>query len=145
MTLPISTEMYQQLLVAACRTGFEKEDWEIGAIAIREWLTRNSPDSFKMPAASGYQWKHLFLPHGTLLRTIFAGKNHHCLVERDQLQYNGKASSPSAFANAVGGINRNAWKVIWILFPNSQTWKLAAELRPKSKVTKRTIRRTNTA
>ncbi|MES2149273.1 MAG: hypothetical protein V4508_05700 [Pseudomonadota bacterium] len=43
VALPISHEIYQQLAVASCHTGFEKEDWEIAAIAIREWMTRNNP------------------------------------------------------------------------------------------------------
>lgn len=79
--LPISIELYQQLASASIRSGFKQEAWEIGAAAIREWMTRNNPDSFAMPPTSGYQWKHVFLPNGTLLRTIFNGKNFHCLVE----------------------------------------------------------------
>ncbi|WP_147373874.1 hypothetical protein [Massilia cavernae] len=118
---------------ASCQTGFAQEEWEIAAIAIREWMTHNNPESFAMPATSGYQWKHLFLPHGTLLRTIFNGKNYHCLVDGDRIHYNGEEVSPSGFANAVGGIHRNAWKVVWILFPNSPTWKLAAAMRLKRK------------
>jgi hypothetical protein len=131
MSLPISIEIYQQLASASVKSGFEQETWEIGAAAIREWLIRNNPESFTMPAMSGYQWKHLFLPNGTLLRTIFDGKNFHCLVEDDHIRYNGEKVSPSGFANAVGGIRRNAWKVIWILFPNSSVWKLAGTLRRK--------------
>jgi hypothetical protein len=131
MSLPISLEIHQQLLAASIERGFEQETWEIGATAIREWMVRNHPDSFAMQAAAGYQWKHLFLPNGTLLRTILNGKNYHCLVEDDQLRYNGKAVSPSGFANAVGGVRRNAWKVVWVLFPNSSTWKLAGTLRRK--------------
>lgn len=129
MSLPITLEQYQQLLGASALTGFEKEYWEIGAMALRDWLARNAPDTFKMPATSGYQWKHLFLPDGTVLRTIFNGKNYHCVVEGDELRYNGEATSPSGFANAVGGVRRNAWKTVWILFPNGTTWKLAGTLR----------------
>lgn len=131
MSLPISIELYQQLVSASVKSGFEKETWEIGAAAIREWMTRHHPDSFAMPATSGYQWKRLFLPNGTLLRTIFSGKNFHCLVEGDRIHYKGQEVSPSGFANAVGGIRRNAWEVIWILFPNSSVWKLAGALRTK--------------
>lgn len=131
MTLPISLELYQQLLGASTMAGFEKEYWEIGAMAIRDWLARNAPDTFNMPATSGYQWKHVFLPNGTLLRTVFNGKNYHCIVEGDELRYNGSPTSPSRFANAVGGVRRNSWKVIWILFPGSTTWKLAGTLRAK--------------
>jgi hypothetical protein len=133
MQLPISLETAQLLYQASFQTALKKEDWEIGEIAIREWMTRHSPESFKIPATSGYQWKHLFLPSGTLLRTVFDGKNFHCLVEEDRIMYEGESTSPSRFANAVGGVNRNAWKVIWILFPDSHTWKLAASLRPQKK------------
>jgi hypothetical protein len=131
MPLPISIELYQQLVSASVQSGFEQEVWEIGAAAIRDWMVRNNPDSFAMPPTSGYQWKHLFLPNGTLLRTIFNGQNFHCLVEEDHIVYNGQKVSPSGFANKVGGVRRNAWKVIWILFPKSSVWKLAGTLRAK--------------
>lgn len=139
MQLPISLESYRMLLSASCDSGFEKEDWEIGEIAIQEWMVRHSPNAFKMPETSGYQWKHLFLPNGTLLRTVFNGKNYHCLVEQDRLIYEAAATSPSRFANAAGGINRNAWKVIWVLFPNTRTWKLAASLRPQKRPRRRKL------
>lgn len=129
LTLPISLETYHQLLGASGKTGFTKEPWEIGAAAIHDWLARNAPEAFGMPLVHGVQWKHLFLPNGTLLRTVFKGQNFHGLVEDDKLLFNGTATSPSGFANAVGGIRRNAWKVIWILFPNTSVWKLAGMLR----------------
>jgi hypothetical protein len=134
MSLPISLETYQRLLSAAGMSGFEKEFWEIGDMAVRDWLARNAPESFGMPATSGYQWKELFLPNGTVLRTVFEGKNYHCLVENDQVRYNGATTSPSGFANAVGGVRRNAWKVIWLLLPNSSVWELAGTLRTKRTV-----------
>jgi hypothetical protein len=143
MDLPISFEIYQQLLRASAGTGFEKEIWEIGAAAIRDWVVRNDPDSIAMPATAGYQWKSLFLPNGTLLRTVFNGKNFHCLVEEDHILYDGKPVSPSGFANAVGGVRRNAWKVIWILFPNSSVWKLAGTLRAKKTPLPSRSQRTN--
>lgn len=84
-----------------------------------------------MPSHAGIQWKKLFLPNGTVLRTVFRGKNHHCRVEEDRLLHEGKPTSPNGFANLVGGIRRNAWKVIWILFPQAQNWQLADDLRPE--------------
>jgi len=126
MTLPIPLELHQQLLLAAIQSDFKKEAWEIGAAAIRDWLGRNQPDTFAMPVTSGYQWKNVFLPQGTLLRTVFNGKNFHALVEGDQIRYEKAVSTPSRFANAVGGVRRNAWKVVW---------KLADELRPQRKPT----------
>jgi hypothetical protein len=133
MSLPIPLEIYQQLVSASVKTGFSQEIWEIGTTAIREWMARNNPESFAMPSLSGYQWKHLFLPNGTVLRTIFNGKNFHCRVEDDEIVYQGEKVSPSSFVNAVGGVRRNAWKVVWVLFPNSSTWKAAESLRAKKK------------
>jgi hypothetical protein len=141
MTLPISLEIYQQLVSASVKSGFSQEIWEIGAAAIREWMSKNNPDSFAMPSLSGYQWKHVFLPNGTLLRTIFNGKNFHCRVEDDEIVYDGKKVSPSGFVNAVGGVRRNAWKMTWVLFPNSSIWKSADDLRPKKILRKATGQR----
>jgi len=131
MPIPIPLELHQQLLLASIQSGFTQEVWEIGAAAIRDWLARNAPELFAMPVTSGYQWKHVFLPKGTVLRTVFDGKNFHAHVDGDRLLYEGAAITPSRFANAVGGVRRNAWKVIWVLLPNAPTWKLADELRPR--------------
>jgi hypothetical protein len=133
MDIPISLKVYHQLIGAAQKTGYEKEDWEIAAEAIDEWMRRHDPDALAMPLATGYQWKKLFLPNGTLLRTVFGGKNYHGLVEGDRILYKGQAVSPTGFANAVGGIRRNAWRCIWILFPDSKDWKLADSLRTRER------------
>jgi hypothetical protein len=53
MTLPIAVETYQRLLTASARTHFEKETWEIGAIAIHDWLARKDPEALTMPIADG--------------------------------------------------------------------------------------------
>ena len=136
MPIPIPLELHQQLLLASIQSGFTQEVWEIGAAAIRDWLARNAPESFAMPVTSGYQWKHVFLPEGTVLRTVFNGKNFHAHVEGDQILYERAAITPSRFANAVGGVRRNAWKVIWVLLPNAPTWKLADALRPQRAATR---------
>jgi hypothetical protein len=130
-SIAVSMEIHQLLFSACIDSGYKQEDWEIAAIAIREWIVRNNPNSLGTHAQSGYQWKHVFLPHGTLLRTVFHGKNHHALVEQDHILHEGRNVSPSEFANAVGGMRRNAWKSIWLLFPNASTWQLATTLRAK--------------
>jgi hypothetical protein len=132
-SIPVSLEVFHQLNAAALSAGLEKKYWEIAAEAIEEWIRRNKADAIPMPAASGYQWKTQFLPNGTLLRTVFGGKNYHCLVEGDQLLYDGKAVSPSGFVNAVGGTRRNAWRCTWILFPDSKDWSLADTLRARDR------------
>ena len=133
MSIPISLEVWQRLTGASFDTDYEKEDWEIAAEAIDDWMRRHKPDALAMQVAKGYQWKSQFLPNGTLLRTVFGGKNYHCQVEADQILYNGKAVSPSGFVNAVGGIRRNAWRSTWILFPDSKDWKLADTLRNRAR------------
>lgn len=129
--VPISRRIVQLLTNASVDSAFAKEDWEIAEMAILEWAGRNSPNSIPTSLYSGYQWKEVFLPNGTVLRTTFKGKNHHCLVEDDGLRYAGKLTSPSGFANLVGGTNRNAWKVVWILLPGTQDWMQASKLRPR--------------
>ncbi|WP_426212039.1 hypothetical protein [Massilia sp. TWP1-3-3] len=129
MDLTVTLETYTKLCAASADTGYQKEIWEIAAEAIRDWLARNAPESFGMPKTAGFQWKDVFLPKGTVLRTIAQGKNYHCVVDGDHLLYEGRQISPSGFANGFGGAGRNAWKVIWLLLPDSTTWKLAHTLR----------------
>jgi hypothetical protein len=85
-----------------------------------------------MAVTNGYQWKTVFLPHGTLLRTVFHGKNFHARVEGDRLLFDGAATSPSRFVNAIGGVRRNAWKVLWILLPSATEWKRADSFRSRN-------------
>jgi len=131
MSIPISLAVWHQLLGGSADAGWDKEAWEIAEEAINEWTRRHNPDALAASAMSGYQWKSQFLPDGTVLRTVFGGKNHHCRVEGDRILYKEKAVSPSGFVNAVGGIRRNAWRCTWILFPDSKEWKLADTLRTR--------------
>lgn len=108
-----------------------KQDWEVVEQAIDEWMRKHAPGQAGEPEFAGYQWKSLFLPHGTVLRTVFKGKSHHCRVDVDQILYQGEACSPSGFVNAVGGVRRNAWKSVWLLFPDSKHWQLADTLRAR--------------
>lgn len=130
--IPVSLDVYDQLQRASCNTGYQKADWEIATEAIDEWVRRYHPNSIPGPAQGGYQWKQLFLPDGTVLRTVFGGKNYHCVVEGDLIVHDKRAVSPSGFVNAVGGIRRNAWKCTWILFPDTKDWRLADSLRASS-------------
>jgi hypothetical protein len=141
MDFPISIEIYHELLAVAFDTGFKKEYWEVGAEALADWLRRHKPEAIEMDKAGGYQWKHVFLPNGTLLRTVFSGKNHHCTVEDDRILYEGRAVSPSGFVNAIGGIRRNAWKSLWVLLPDEKTWKLADSLRPPKRTNRARARK----
>lgn len=73
--VPLTLAVYQKLVSAACSAGFEKEAWEIAEEAIDEWMRRHHPDELETPGTNGYQWKRLFLPEGTLLRTVYRIKH----------------------------------------------------------------------
>lgn len=141
MTLPISLALYQRLCHAVCQSGFTLEDWEIGDIAIRAWIARHDPDAVALPAPAGFQWKQLYLPEGTSLRTVFKGKDHHGRIEGGKLLCEGQATSPNQFVNTVGGSRRNAWETIWIMLPNCQEWRRADELRPPAPPSRPVTRR----
>jgi hypothetical protein len=134
-----------RLMSVACEAMLrDKADWEIIEEAIDDWLRKNAPGQCGEPEFAGYQWKGLFLPHGTVLRAAFQGKNHHAHVENDLIMFQGKAMSPSAFVSAVGGIRRNAWKSIWLLLPDTKHWQLADAMRARGRppTARKTARRT---
>ncbi|MES3023208.1 MAG: hypothetical protein V4857_16710 [Pseudomonadota bacterium] len=131
--IPVSQHTYAQLLGGAVGSAGEREEWQVLEEAVEEWTCRHNPEGLAKPANSGFQWKKLFLPSGTVLRTMFNGENHHCLVEDDKIFYGGRAVSPSGFVNAVGGIRRNAWKCLWIRLPNTGEWRLADTLRQRER------------
>ena len=139
--IPITLRLCHQLRCASMLSD-DQEDWEIVAEAIDEWMRRHSPGAIPMPLSAGVHWKRLFLPDGTLLRTVYNGKSYHCRVDADAITYDGKAVSPSGFVNAVGGIRRNAWKCTWLLFPDAKEWKLADSLRsePRSRKARKVAR-----
>jgi hypothetical protein len=97
--------------------------------ALRAWLATHSPTTMDREPEAGYQWKELFLPEGTLLRTTFNSHTTHAEVQGDRILCNDQALSPSQFANQLSGGGRNAWKVIWLRFPRSHVWKRAIHFR----------------
>jgi hypothetical protein len=80
-------------------------------------------------ANRGYQWKQLFLPHGTELRTIYGGRSIYARVEDEQIISADGPTTPSRLANSQGCGTRNAWKTIWLRLPGSTRWQRAAESR----------------
>lgn len=94
-------------------------------------MRRHDPNALSTPAHGGYQWKRLFLPDGTVLRTVFSGTNYHCVVEGGRIAFDGKDVLPSRFVNAAGGMRRKAWLCTWILFPDTKQWQLADALRTR--------------
>lgn len=83
-------------------------------------------------ANRGYQWKQLFLANGTELRATFQRHSTYAKVEEEQIICNGKPTTPSKLANANGCGTRNAWRTIWLRFPGTSKWELAARCRDES-------------
>lgn len=130
MSVDVPLDVFMAICAHREKTGCKQEIFEMAGAAITQWLAaQQSPGSNGSTARNGYQWKGVFLADGTVLRTVFSGRNYHAVVEGDELLYNGKPTSPSAFVNAVGCGARNAWTAIWLLRPGHDGWCRAADLR----------------
>ncbi|MYM82171.1 hypothetical protein GTP44_09430 [Duganella sp. FT50W] len=77
----------------------------------------------------GYQWKQVFLPNGTELRAIHAGRSTYAKVEDEQILSDGAPTTPSRLANLRGCGTRNAWRTVWLRFPGAPRWRRAADCR----------------
>lgn len=80
-------------------------------------------------AMCGYQWKNVFLPDGTSLRTSYRdGVEFAKVVDGHIRDDEGAVLTPSAFANRHAS-GRNAWRFIWLRFPGEEYWVRAADYR----------------
>jgi hypothetical protein len=60
----------------------------------------------------------------------YKGNDHHARVEQDRIVYDGKSVTPSELANQIAnGTARNAWRDLYIKFPDDEGWRLAQDLR----------------
>ncbi|GAB3452450.1 hypothetical protein GCM10027321_01220 [Massilia terrae] len=124
--------------------GYKRTIGDLTGTVLREWPLESrrkgkAGGSQMRPITSGYQWKRLFLPEGTMLRTVFKHRSYVAQLNGDQLLYEGEAMTPTDFANMHGGARRNAWRNLWLLFPAEHEWKLADDCR--STRPSRTIRK----
>lgn len=96
-------------------------------LAIREWLANSGASTSDNGAdlLRGYQWKSIFLPHSTQLRMTYDDTTYYAQVVGDDIVYQGRPVSPREFTMAIAGSGRNAWRDIFIRFPESRQWKRA--------------------
>jgi len=110
-----------------------RSEEEITLIALQEWMARN----YGQPTGHGYQWKDLFLPHGTSLRICHRGMCYFAQVEGDLLIADGKIVTPSSWAAEICGSVRNAWRDICIRrtfregWTQASAWRAAAGEQPR--------------
>lgn len=77
----------------------------------------------------GYWWKLVFLPSGTKVRMTYRGRMAQAEIAPGGIVYRGQTITPSEFTHRVTNTNRNAWRDIEVLFPGSQSWLSADDLR----------------
>ena len=80
-------------------------------------------------AMRGFQWKNVFLPEGTALRTSYCNVIEFAKVVGDQVVTDdGVTLTPSRFANRQAN-GRNAWRFVWLRFPGNDHWVRAGTCR----------------
>lgn len=94
--------------------------------AIRDWVAAQRAAA---QPVSGYQWKCLFLPSGSLLRIVCDGNCHYAHVVGEQLLYQGRPVSPHQLALILAGPGRNAWRECWVKLHGEKQWVQAIKLR----------------
>lgn len=102
--------------------------------ALYDWMAAQDAARDREVATDlkGYQWKQLFLPNGTCLRTVVNGEHVTARVTENAVVYGGKNTSPAQFVNRAYGFRCNAWSRIWLLLPGQTEWRLADQLRSGS-------------
>ena len=96
--------------------------------AVELWLAQQQ----EAAGAYGYQWKNVFLPEGTVLRSWSYGEHNYAHVKGDQIIYEGRAVSPNQLAQMFARTTRNAWNDLFIRRPGDKTFKQACVLRQET-------------
>lgn len=128
VTVQLPTYLLQELIARLRRDRGTQDMSEGVAHALRYWLDAEQPSAAPdQESGHGYQWKTVFLPDGTLLRSSCGGAT--ARVELDHIIHQGRAVTPNQFAQAGAGSVRNAWKVILVRRPGERRFKPACLLR----------------
>ena len=110
-------------------TGSSLSITEAIARAVGQWIQNEQAAETSL---TGYQWKCLFLPSGTTLRTVYKRKSYLAHVEGSELRFEGRCVSPGQFVDEVAHCPRNAWRTVWLRYPGEVEWKQAMTLRTKT-------------
>lgn len=82
-------------------------------------------------APRGFQWKSVFLPEGTSLRTSYSANAEFAKVVGEHIvAEDEEALTPSLFANRHAK-GRNAWRFVWLRFPGKDYWVRADDCRAR--------------
>ncbi|MTW05121.1 hypothetical protein GM668_23890 [Duganella ginsengisoli] len=97
--------------------------------ALYSWLSAQNGKAPTGPVMRGYQWKMLFLPEGTCLRSWSYGEHNYARVVGDEIIHEGRAVTPNQFARSFARTERNAWHDLYIRRPEDKNWQLASVIR----------------
>jgi hypothetical protein len=116
------------------------------ASAVEFWLADKNqfPKKADPDGLHGYQWKCLFLPEGTVLRSWSYGEHNYARVEGDHIIHKGREVSPNQFARSFARSNRNAWDDLFIRRPGDKQFKLACILRKEVQRTQAEVQKPQT-
>jgi len=101
------------------------------ATALELWLAADgeTPAAADPAGMRGYQWKTLFLPEGTVLRSWSYGEHNYACVEGDKIMHEGASVTPNQFARSFARTARNAWFDLSVRRPGDKHFKIASRLR----------------
>ena len=133
LTPAVPHHLLTELALHLRNTGSDLSVAQAATAAIRAWITANTPQPPAPPAdpeaTHGYQWKSLFLPHGTELRMTTRQSTYNARVEGDHILFQGRRVSPRGLTLAIAGEGRNAWRDLWLKLPGERYWKSAQRCR----------------
>jgi hypothetical protein len=129
--LEVDTAILLRLVQQLHRSGGKQDLSEAISTAITYWIEAQSqlPPGADPAGVRGYQWKSLFLPAGTVLRSWSYGEHNYAYVEGDEIIHDGRAVTPNQFAQSFARTTRNAWSDLYVRRPGDKQFKLACRLR----------------
>ncbi|HEX8405704.1 MAG TPA: hypothetical protein VF670_13875 [Duganella sp.] len=131
MSAQLSTPTLLRLIEHLRMRSESKDISEALNTALEFWLdAQNELPAGADPAGiHGYQWKSLFLPEGTILRSWSYGEHNYARVEGDRIIHEGESVSPNQFARSFTRTARNAWFDLSVRRPGDKQFKMASLLR----------------
>ncbi|MQA22944.1 hypothetical protein GEV01_25830 [Rugamonas sp. FT103W] len=131
MSVQLPPHTLLRLVEQLRRAGGVQDISEAIATAIEFWLDAKTalPPGADPANIRGYQWKSLFLPEGTILRSWSYGEHNYARVEGDKIMHEGHSVTPNEFARSFARTARNAWFDLSVRRPGDKHFKMADLLR----------------
>lgn len=129
VAVPLSHDLYAQLA--------QRYPAGVSSVlehVVQDFLDRTEDDLVakrKEARRKGVQWKELFLPHGTQVRTKYFGKYPVAEIADGDICWDGETyPSMSQLVRAMrGDTSNNAWVVLEVKRPTDHDWVRADRLR----------------